>query len=70
MPFSTINNVSISVKRSNFRLVLSKAACHAGSDAVRKRAGSSSYIQETYFLSSQPLVREKWNNCFKLRKVL
>ena len=48
--FSAINNASISVKRSNFTLVLFKAAFHAKTGAVRKRAGSSSYILRHIFL--------------------
>ena len=40
IPFSTINNISITVKRSNFTLVF----CHANPGAERKQAGSSSYI--------------------------
>ena len=44
IPFSTINNISISVKRSNFTLVFFKAACHANPGAERKFAGPSSYI--------------------------
>ena len=43
-PFSTINNISISVKRSNFTLVFLKAAYHANSGAEENFAGSSSYI--------------------------
>ena len=43
-PFSTINNISISVKRSNFTLVFSKAAYHANPGAEENFAGSSSYI--------------------------
>ena len=48
-PFSTINNISISVKRSNFILVFLEAACHANPCAVRKRAGSSLYISRNIF---------------------
>ena len=44
IPFSAINNISLSVKRSNFTLVVFKAACHANSGAERNFAGSSSYI--------------------------
>ena len=44
MPFSTINNISISVKRSNFTLVFFKAACHRNPGAERNFAVSSSYI--------------------------
>ena len=42
IPFSTINNISISVKRSNFTLVFFKADCHANPGAKRNFA-------ETYF---------------------
>ena len=44
IPFSTINNISISVKRSNFTLVFFKAACHAKPGAEKNFAGLSSYI--------------------------
>ena len=44
IPFSTINNISISVKRSNFTLDFFKAACHAKPGAERNFAGLSSYI--------------------------
>ena len=40
----TINNILISVKRSNFTLVFFKAACYANAGAEKNRAGSSSYI--------------------------
>ena len=48
--FSTINNTSISVKRSNFTLVFFKATCHANPGTERKFAGSSSYISRHTFL--------------------
>ena len=35
IPFSTINNMLISVKRSNFTQVFYKAACHANSGAEK-----------------------------------
>ena len=38
IPFSIINNLSISVKGSNFTLSFSKAAYHGNPDPVRKRA--------------------------------
>ena len=41
---STISNITISVKRSNFTLVFFKAAYHTNPFAVRKRARSSSNI--------------------------
>ena len=47
IPFSTINNISISIKRSNFTLVIFKAACHADLGAERK------CIEDTYFKSSK-----------------
>ena len=50
IPFSTINNMSISVKRSNFALVFFKAACHANPAAEGNFAGSSSYILIHIFL--------------------
>ena len=55
IPFSTINNISIWVKRINFTFVFFKAACHTNPCAVRKWAWSSPYIlrQDTYFESSQ-----------------
>ena len=41
--FSTINNMSISVKRSNFILVFLKAVCHAnpGVDKMSNKANIS-----------------------------
>ena len=51
--FFTINNKSISVKRSNFISVFLKAAYHAIPGAVRKRAWSSLYISRHIFESSQ-----------------
>ena len=42
--FSTINNISISVERSNFTLAFLKAACHANLGAVRNREMSRSHI--------------------------
>ena len=47
--FFTINNISISVKRSNFTMVFFKAASHANLNTVRKRARSSSYILRHIF---------------------
>ena len=44
MPSSTINNISISVKRSNLTLVIAKAACHANPGTERNFEGSSLYI--------------------------
>ena len=44
IPFSTINNNS-----SNFDSVFFKAACHAISGAVRKRAGASSYTARNMY---------------------
>ena len=54
--FSTINNISILVKKSNITLIFFKAACHANHGAEKHFAVSSSYIsrfQDTYFESSQ-----------------
>ena len=51
MPFSTINNISISVKKSNFTLVFFKSACHANIGAERNFKGSSSYILIHIFLN-------------------
>ena len=42
MAFSTINNISLSAKRSNFTLVFFKVACHAYSGGGRNFAGSNS----------------------------
>ena len=50
MPFSTINNISISVKRSYFTLGFFKAASHANPGAEIYFAGSSSYISRHVFL--------------------
>ena len=47
--FITINNISISVKRSNFTLVIFKAACHANLGAEKNVAGSSSDISRLIF---------------------
>ena len=44
IPFSTMNNISIPVKRSNFTLVLFKATRLANPGALRKRPESNSYI--------------------------
>ena len=41
IPFSTINNISISVNRSNFNLFFFKAACHANPEDGKNLAGSS-----------------------------
>ena len=49
IPFYTINNVSISAKRSNFTLSYLEAAFHANPGAKRKREGSSSYISRRIF---------------------
>ena len=40
----------ISIKRSNFTLAFSKAACHAYPGAERNFAGSNSYILSQTFL--------------------
>ena len=53
IPYSTISNISISVKRSNFTLVFSKAVSHAKLGAERNFAGSSSYIFRHIFRNSQ-----------------
>ena len=49
--FILINSVTFIflIKRSNFTLVFFKAACHSNHCAVRKRAGSSSYILRHIF---------------------
>ena len=47
--FSTINNISISVSRSYFTLVFSKAAFHTYPGAERKWVGSSSYTSRHIF---------------------
>ena len=48
--FSTINNISISVTRSNFILTCFIAACHANPGAERKWEVSSSYISRHILL--------------------
>ena len=48
--FSSINDISISVKRSNITLVFFKATCHANPRAERKFAGSSSHFLKHIFL--------------------
>ena len=50
IPFSTINNISTSVKTSNFTLDFFKAACHSN-PAERNFAESSSYISRHIFLT-------------------
>ena len=45
-PFYTINEISISAKRSTFTLVFFKAALHANPGAERHFAG---YIPKQYF---------------------
>ena len=50
IPFSTSNNISISVKRSNFNFVFFKAAYHANPGTERNFAGSSSYNLRLIFL--------------------
>ena len=44
-----INNMSISVERSNFTLVFFKADCHANPGAIRIQAGSISSISKHNF---------------------
>ena len=51
IPFPTINNISVSVKRSTFTLVFFKAACHANPEAERNFAGSSFYTLMYIFRS-------------------
>ena len=50
IPFSTIDNIFISLKRSNFTLVFFKAACHANPRAERNFAESSLCILIKIFL--------------------
>ena len=47
--FTTINNISKSVQRSNLSLTFFKAASYARSDAVINRSVSSSYILRNIF---------------------
>ena len=49
IPFSTIYNESISVKRSKGNLVFFKAACHANPGTVKKRAMSVSCVSRHVF---------------------
>ena len=49
IPFSTINNISMSVNSSNFTSVFSKADYYVDPGSVRKRAGSNSYISRHIF---------------------
>ena len=44
IPFSTFNEISISVNNCNFTIVFFKNACHNNPGADKKWAGSSSYI--------------------------
>ena len=44
IPFSTIDNISLSVDNSNFTPAFFKQACHANPGADKKWAGSSPYI--------------------------
>ena len=50
MLFSTINNISISVKRSNYIFVVFKDGWHANPRAERNFAGPFSYILKNIFL--------------------
>ena len=59
LPFSTINNVSISVKRSNFTLVFFKAAFHVNPGAERNFAGSSLYTLRQIFLKVSNAATKK-----------
>ena len=47
--FSTINNISTSVNKSNFTLMIFNSACHANPGAITKLSGSSSYISRHIF---------------------
>ena len=49
IPFSTINNISISVSRSNFTLVFFEATCHVNPGAEKNLTGSSSYVLRHIF---------------------
>ena len=49
MRFSTINNRSLLVNRSNFTLICFKAAFYANPGAERRRAGSGPYISTQIF---------------------
>ena len=49
IPFSTINNITMSVNSSNFTLVFFKTTCHANPGAEKKLAGSSQYISGQIF---------------------
>ena len=50
MPFSSINNISISVNNSNSTSGFFKQAYHANPCADKKWGGSSSYISTHLFL--------------------
>ena len=50
VPFSTISNISKSVKRSNFTSVFFQAVCHANPGAARKQVH---IIKDMYFEISQ-----------------
>ena len=44
MPFSTINNISISVERSSFTLIFLKAAYNTNPELEISFSGSCSYV--------------------------
>ena len=50
IPFPTINNISVSVRRSNLTLVFFRAACHANPGAEKNFAGSGLHILRCIFL--------------------
>ena len=49
IPFSIVNNISISVHKPNFTLVPFMAAYHVNPGALRERSSSSSFISRQTF---------------------
>ena len=48
-----VNNIQISVKRSNFTLVFFKAVCCANPDAVKNELNQVHIFDDTYLKNSQ-----------------
>ena len=53
LPFSTINNTSISIEKSNFTLISFNAACYANPGAVRNEQAWFYIFWDLYFNSCQ-----------------
>ena len=53
MPFSTIKNISISVRRSDFNLALFKVGSHANPSAEKNEQDQAHILQDIYCKSFQ-----------------